>query len=187
MASATEDIETTARRLVIQVPHVLAPIIERGKRGEFEPEPGPVDGDAIGIALLTALAIDVETITFVSLERDPAPRWADDGLYERTLASALEQRFGYRLLMELGQRKWNTMRRHFGFDRVVPFCEHLRERGVRIPRENLRQCLFIYYGCTFAFDGASVDRLTPLIELLPRAIPLGERKGEPGNWIVLTA
>ncbi len=33
--------------------------------------------------------------------------------------------------------------------------------------------------------GDLLSRITPLVELLPKAIPLGEKKGDPGVWLVL--
>ena len=52
---------------------------------------------------------------------------------------------------------------------------------------SLRDSLFCFLGVTLIGDTETIQRLTPLIQLLPHAIPLGEKKEEPGTWLVLVA
>lgn len=52
---------------------------------------------------------------------------------------------------------------------------------------SLKVSLFYHLGYTVTGDREKVARLTPLLELLPHAIPLGEKADEPGVWIVLCA
>ncbi|HTK04152.1 MAG TPA: hypothetical protein VL500_01080 [Candidatus Eisenbacteria bacterium] len=46
----------------------------------------------------------------------------------------------------------------------------------------------LFYGLAFAAAGdeTRLEQLTPLIELLPRAVPLCESAVRPGSWLVLT-
>ncbi|KPJ84940.1 hypothetical protein AMJ57_05025 [Parcubacteria bacterium SG8_24] len=70
-------------------------------------------------------------------------------------------------------------------------CEHL-ERGFG---DNWGEYLFgkiyesLLYLLVFTVLGEweRVERLKPLIAVLPLAIPLGEKKDEPGTWLVLCA
>lgn len=54
-------------------------------------------------------------------------------------------------------------------------------------RASLVESLFFYLGFTLAGDREKMGQLTPLIELLPHTLPLGEKKDEPGTWLVLCA
>ena len=45
--------------------------------------------------------------------------------------------------------------------------------------------IFYLLGYAIAGDGDSVDRLEPLIKLLPHAIPVGEYLEQPGEWLLL--
>jgi len=58
---------------------------------------------------------------------------------------------------------------------------------VETCRNHLWYGLFYYLG--FAVNGnvERVQRLSGLIELMGSAIPLGEKRGEPGTWYVLAA
>jgi hypothetical protein len=47
--------------------------------------------------------------------------------------------------------------------------------------------LYTFVGFTLLGDDAGLRRLTPMMELLPKAIPLGETRGEEGVWLVLAA
>lgn len=52
---------------------------------------------------------------------------------------------------------------------------------------SLWDSLFYYLGFVIAGKAEQVKELTPLIRLLPRAIPLGQKRDEPGVWFVLVA
>ena len=44
-----------------------------------------------------------------------------------------------------------------------------------------------FFGFILLKDAAGIDRLTPLLCLLVKAIPLGEKRDQPGVWLILTA
>lgn len=46
-------------------------------------------------------------------------------------------------------------------------------------------CLYFYLGFAFAGDRESVERLTPLIQLLPKAVPIGKKPD--GTWFIVYA
>lgn len=53
--------------------------------------------------------------------------------------------------------------------------------------ESLRAGLTAFIGYALAGQPAEMSRLKDLILLLPKALPLGEKKNEPGTWLVLVA
>ncbi|MEA3249943.1 MAG: hypothetical protein U9Q03_06365 [Patescibacteria group bacterium] len=54
-------------------------------------------------------------------------------------------------------------------------------------RNNIWSVLFYFLTAVLTADTDAIDRLAPLVELLPAAIPLGAKKGRPKTWLVLTA
>ena len=53
--------------------------------------------------------------------------------------------------------------------------------------DGLQESIFSYLGFTILNDAEQIERFTPLIRLLPKAIPIGKKKGEPCTWLVLVA
>ena len=127
-------------------------------------------------------ARDTVFVTMADLKAGAVPTQ-----YRRTLENAIEALMGFRLLTELGSARWQQMRRQFGYDAVIPLTVHLTHEPERLPRKNLRAALFHFWGHAIARSERGLERLFPLIRLLPRAIPLGELKEAPGTWVVLTA
>lgn len=127
-------------------------------------------------------ARDTHFVTMADLEAGTVPRE-----YRRTLEQGVESLLGFRLLTELGSKRWQQMRRQFGYDAVIPLTVQLMHEPERLPRKNLRAALFHFWGSAIARHQPGLERLLPLIRLLPRAIPLGELKATPGTWVVLTA
>lgn len=127
-------------------------------------------------------ARDTHFVTMADLEAGTVPRE-----YRRTLEQGVESLFGFRLLMELGSKKWQQMRRQFGYDVVIPLSVQLTHDPERLPRKSIRAALFHFWGSAIARHQPGLERIFPLIRLLPRAIPLGELKTAPGTWVVLTA
>ena len=54
-------------------------------------------------------------------------------------------------------------------------------------RGSLWASLFYFLGFTIAGKAEETKQLEPLVRLLPRCIPLGEKKDEPGVWLVVCA
>lgn len=127
-------------------------------------------------------ARDTHFVTTADLKAGTVPKE-----YRRTLERGIESLLGFRLLMELGSAKWQQMRRQFGYDIVIPLTVQLTHEPERLPRKNLRAALFHFWGSAIARHQPGLERLFPLIRLLPRAVPLGELKSAPGTWVVLKA
>ena len=145
----------------------------------------PVTHDEAVTAIFMATGVwarDTHFVTMADLKAGIVPK-----NYSRTLEQSVESLLGFRLLMQLGSAKWQQMRRHFGYDVVIPLTVQLTHEPERLPRKNLRAALFHFWGSAMARHQPGLERLFPLIRLLPRAIPLGEPKDSPGTWVVLTA
>ena len=48
-------------------------------------------------------------------------------------------------------------------------------------------CLLFFLNSFLNGDREELERMKPLVKLLPKAIPLGEKRDEPGPWVVLVA
>lgn len=79
--------------------------------------------------------------------------------------------------MYFGRRLWWCIKEALSED---IFCGSL-------PQSIILDSLLIYLGLVLADDKEEVARILPLIDILPRSIPLGEKKDEPGTWLVLCA
>jgi hypothetical protein len=123
----------------------------------------------------------------------------EDG-FENIFHSALQDNFGSEAMEELGRNGWYGLRASLEEcveDALGNIAEDCLMRNfdadfdTRQLRNNLRNniwaVLFYFLAAVLTADSDSMDRLAPLVELLPRAIPLGAKKGEPSTWLVLTA
>ena len=175
-----------ARAFMSRVVSVVRPVTERVVAGEYELLPiETVDLRQVQTAVFMATGCMVREVVFVRSE-DLMAR-TEPLLYKRTLGRGIETLFGFRLLTSLGSARWGTHRNHFGYGTVIPLHAHLSYSPQRLPWENLRSALFHFWGLALARQERLLERLNPLVELLPRAIPLGELSDRPGVWEVMVA
>ncbi len=170
------------------VPQAVFPVLERAARGGVFPDPNaPAPEEAhVRSAVTLAIGRECRRLELVSasavadrrevLERDT---------YAVTLSEAIERQLGFGLSLSLGGQRWRELRGKFGYDEPVRLAEFLAAAESRIPRENVRAAMFAATGFVFAGELHLASRLLPLLRLLPSAVPLGERRGQPGSWIVI--
>lgn len=175
-----------ARAMIRTVVAAMAPVAERVVDGDFRLLPAQdITLDEVRTAVFMATGSYLREVAFVN--RAAYDAWAGQYAFSRTLEQGIESLFGFRLLTTLGSRRWNGHRRHFGYDAVIPLDVHLASAKGRLPWRNLRASLFHFWGFALACHEPAVERLLPLVGLLPKAIPLGEIAGRPGAWAVLVA
>lgn len=51
----------------------------------------------------------------------------------------------------------------------------------------LEDVIFYFLSSALANNTKEVEKLRPLVRLLPKTVPLGVKKGEPGTWLLLAA
>lgn len=131
------------------------------------------------IALVTGK--EVNGIIFVSIKESfPEPkRMTTPVACEVSLKASLMDSFWDSFKFSLSDRLRASLRASLKASFRDSFSDSL---GV-----GLWVSLFYYYGFTLVHAQENAERLTPLIQLLPYAIPFGEKKGEPGVWLVAVA
>ncbi len=175
-----------ARAMMKTVVDAMAPIAERVVDGEFRLLPAQdVTLDEVRPAVFMATGAYPRDVAFVN--RAAYDAWAGRYALSQTLERGIEGLFGFRLLTTLGSRRWGQHRRHFGYDAVIPLEAHLANATARLPWQNLRAALFHFWGFALARNDRGIERLLPLVGLLPKAIPLGELAERRGTWVVLVA
>jgi hypothetical protein len=185
---ATFSSDEEARAHMARVVADVKPITERMTDAGYRLRPGAdVTLDRVREAIFMATGCHAREVAFVSqaiVDRGLVP---ERTRYRRTLDRAIESLCGFRLVTRLGGKRYTSHRRHFGYEVPVPLMDALSPDPALLPSESLRSALFHYWGFALANDGQMLDRLTPLVRLLPDAIPLGELPDRPGVWLVMTA
>jgi|SRR5687767_1310560 len=175
---------TAARAMIVRVVAAIQPVVDRIADHDYRLAPGTVEFDEVRTAVFMATGIFIRGVEFVSQDALSA---SGEQAYARTLDRSIETLLGFRLLTALGNKKWSSHRRHFGYDEVVPLFVALQHDPLKLARECFRSTLFHFWGAALARQDQLLERLMPIVALLPKAIPLGERKDRPGTWRVMVA
>lgn len=144
-------------------------------------------------AITLATGRKVKKIDFVSRERRwPYPIVEQEGFYEDDLYN--------RLFKGIGRRRWEKLWENLESHLILDLRKKYRVNLFKLNRDLmsylygctrfqliLEDGLFYFLAFRLAGDREMVKRFTPLIKLLPHAIPLGEKEDEPGTWLVLAA
>ncbi|HTK04149.1 MAG TPA: hypothetical protein VL500_01065 [Candidatus Eisenbacteria bacterium] len=181
----TDDAENAAARaMIVRVVGVIQPVIDRIAGRDYRLAPGNVEFEEVRTAVFMATGVFPRSVEFVSQDT-LSPN--SEPAYIRTLDRSIETLFGFRLLTALGNKKWQSHRRHFGYEEAIPLFVALQPDALKLPRECFRSALFHFWGAALARQEQLLERLIPLVTLLPKAIPLGERRDRPGTWRVMVA
>jgi hypothetical protein len=170
------------------VAEAIVPILKHAASGNVLPSVNalaPEERD-IRLAISAATGIIVRRVELVSVGTLATRReLLVAETYAVTLAAAIERRLGFGLSVSLGSQRWNALRGKFGYDEPVGLADFLLAADTRIPRDNVRAATFAAAGFVLAGEPGLADRLVPLLRILASAIPLGEKVGESGTWIVI--
>jgi len=196
-----------------EVMRCLSAFFWKAEQRTYSLSPGwQVATDRVRAAISAAIGREARAVEWVSL-RDlfggsSAPRVLDGTMWQdllrRPLWWALQQAHTDDLCSSsdpalLGQY-WDSLRRnllaglHAAACRDVtaanPEIEEYDPRWIALSDNlwlNLGDSLQFFVGFSGQGRAAAAARLQPLIRLLPEAIPLCERRADPGHWLVLSA
>src|SRR5690349_4132138 len=174
-----------ARALMTRVTATVQPVIDRMVGHEYRLVPGAsVEFEEVRTAVFMASGRFIRGARLVQhadFVIGAAPRIVRD----RTLDRAMETFLGFRLITALGSKKWASHRRHFHYDEAIPLHVALQPAPDKLPFECFRSALFHYWGFALARQDQLLERIEPLIRLLPKAVPVGEIEGRPDVWAVM--
>ena len=164
-----------------------------------------LDSGRIAAALTEAFGKPVKKIVFISAsEPDPALTNSETSFNGQSLWKTIETTahdllhskhkmtlwdgFGGR---DVGNAFWTAFDEALGRDLKTHFALKFPRRAgyslVETAADNVVHCLFYFLGFCLNGNLERVQRLAGLMGFLPKAIPLGEKRNEPGTWFVLAA
>lgn len=197
--------------LVREACRVLRPLLEIAEHGKYKlntERDVPIPYVSRVIANVTVE--EVKKIVFVSASAPfLRPQYMTVGAYQKCLAeslsSSLVEGLDYKLKFQAEQEVSLVLSRciRLGtqledrlfsglYDSIYKCLEESLGEYCRTGfGENVGQalynCVLFYTGFAMAGNRGMIERLTPLVELLPYTIPVGTKTGEPGTWLVLVA
>lgn len=160
----------------------------------YEPRPyEPQDGSDVRLAIAALTSAFGEAVQRVNMVSSgsflPQPIWMDEETYDEIRDIA----WGHLCEGALGPKVEQFLDSVFkdkvdtDNDGVIELADVLNDIQLDSTNDVLREVLLYYLSLAIVGDNESVARLTPLVELLPYHLPLGEKSEESGTWIVLTA
>jgi hypothetical protein len=188
----------------------IEPLFERADRGEYplSPESEELKGEAL-TALRSVFGEEVQRVFLVSLEHPfPRPVWMTEEACKFGFWKSLQGYFVHRFSDRLdGKRFWTIIQEKLEVKNEDNLAgklgdiirisilnsigdnlgDSLRDSLMYHSGNTLWNVLCYFLGYAICDDEEKVEKLRPLIRLLPKANPLGEKKDEPGTWIVLVA
>jgi len=170
-----------------------------------------IDGRKLSSAITQACGRPVERLQLVSVNRPfPNPTGLTDEQYayqlqpliweaiKKTLGPKFGEFLGPRqseLYPALGKTLWHELWVNLNTAAWNELWQHLRnglavgiDDSVEIGlHDSIRSSLTVFLGYALAGNEAGMNSLKDLVLLLPKALPLGEKKAKPGTWLVLVA
>lgn len=182
-----------SRAFVFQAFQFLREYFRIAKRGEGYPlittEQLDESAFSVAAAIANATGRTVEGVEAVSSSRQfprngllsdemaPVSEYVADIIYEQC-QTVYQHKFCFPLGDSLRVNLWDKLGEALGRE----FCpDRLRDR----VREVLWNSIYFFLCCAVIGDMHNLERLVLLIELLPYAIPIGEKAGDEGVWLVL--
>jgi len=153
-------------------------------------------GRAIGQPVTRAIFISAAEV--IGRAESPVPDACvlalGEGLRQR-LDDRLWHCLGNKLWQDCGRRLWDSFPERFGQQLVQAIQGSLGANRLDSLLYGLRDVvgdcftdgLFYYLGAVAIGNEELARRFVPLIRLLPRAVPLGEKAGQTDTWFFLTA
>lgn len=167
----------------------MEPFFVNAEGRQYELCPGTALKDEdVSRSIAQATGKDVKKIIFMSRKQPyPKPDWMAQEAHDTNLGACLRDSLGISLGVSLEVRFWDSQL--YSLDDILWYCfKDSLWASLGASRWNsLVVCFSYYLGFTLAGDQKKADCLTLLIELLRHAIPIGEKKDEPGTWLVLCA
>ena len=186
------------RDLSIHACQVLRPYYDRALQGAYPLDPAKAY-EPISSGRAIKQAVDKKVARIIALSQ--AAMSASDGMGARLrseifaggITDALMLRYSSVLASRLGHRQREKLYELLDSDLMDKLNRGLTagfRSGVDhslylCARSCVVETLYFYLGFILAGDKKFAGRLEPLTQLTLRALPLGEKIGEPGTWFVL--
>ena len=179
----------------------LEPLFQEIRRKRYPLRPESEFDTAAGLSVLSD--VTGRTVGQIVLLSAAAPlgkpRWMAEAAYWRCLPeslgpgirSAVEIAYGDALWRRPPGPEWSGFCEVFETAVARPLAAAVRHSLPEVFQfrviEGIRSALQYYLAFVMTGDRLHAARLQPLIGLLSRATPLGEKIDEPGTWLVLVA
>ena len=189
----------------------LEPFYQIAEQGNFELIlPEEIDTEKMKVAIQLATDKHVERIVFISINNPfPKPEWMTEDVYKNSLrdslgdsfwnslrdslgdslrdslGDSLRDSFWNSLWNSLGDSFWNSLRDSLGDSFWNSLRDSLRDSLGDSLRDSLRVSLYFFVGFSLANKDKEVSRIKPFLPLCSKCLILGEKKDEPGTWLVL--
>jgi len=181
---------TRAERFVLACVRRLEPVIATVEKGVYPlASRSSLDADAVAEVIAGAIGRPVRSVAFVSASRPlERPQWMTTEVF-REMCRRVDLR------RNIGEPMADALRVAFKYEgEELPFEEtgagivaDLHESLSNSRVASIGACIYFFGRAALAVDRRGMERLLRLVELLPKAVPLGEKKDAPGTWLVLCA
>lgn len=196
---------------VPDVMELLEPFFRIAESGTYRLAPkGEKSVEEVVSAIALATGKNVTKVVFISksnplleseeiqdvINRNGIWSYNDEGEFEDSLSSIYDEREMAKYPRtideaDLPDSLWDSFHNCLwdSLDEILrdSFRDALWDNPYSPLKSILRESLYYYMGFHLARKHKKMEQLYLLIQLLPRAIPLGQKKEEPGTWLVLVA
>lgn len=180
----------------------LEPFFVAADSGEYILQPSSeIDMDEVARALTLATGTEVQQVIPVSLEHSfSKPEWMGEEVYRNRLSGSLNGSLhtslkkGLRNYLRYGLQAHtrDELRDNLEVSLLDSLAMSLKNRlrgslefrQRNHLRDSLRDSLFFFLELTLKGD-KEMERLKPLLLILLKTQPLGEKRGEKGTWLTL--
>lgn len=179
-----------AEQFVLACVRRLEPVIATVEKGVYPLAPmAALDVVAVSRTIAGAIGRPVSGIAFVSASRPLVrPDWMTGESFEE-MSSRVDLR------RNIGQPMAAALRAASEYEgEELPFertgsglVADLHESLSKSRIASIGACVYFFGRAALAGDRPGMERLMRMVELLPHAVPLGEKRDEPGTWLVLCA
>jgi len=184
--------------------HLLRPIFARAHEPRYEFEPTAICPEEVAAAIELAAGVETKGGVFISRRRPlDRPRWMTEEAYAAGFAAcsheAISRCVGGGIGVGLRRRYSETLTRELPAATREYLVASLRQLLCaslwQEYRGGLKGLLFaavwdiLLFFCQLVLvgDAEGARHLSRLVEYLPGAVPLGEKKDEPGVWLIMVA
>lgn len=101
------------------------------------------------------------------------------------LKQRYDARYGYGKYWPFHDRLWARLRRDVADRLDFQFWDNPGETPISSAGESLATCLYYLLAPAAQGDRDAVERMSGLIKLMAKAIPIGQIKKEPGIWLLV--
>lgn len=103
----------------------------------------------------------------------------------QNIKERLEARYGYNAYWEFHDGLWWCIKRDFGLRLGFEFWDDPWQTPKSSAGESLAASLYYLLAPAALGDRDTVERMSGLMKILPKAVPIGQIKNKPGTWLAV--